>query len=414
MKNKPKALTPKLRFPEFKGGPQWRRQLLGTLFTERQEAGMTGLPLLSLTHKDGIVPQEETNRRDNSSVDKSKYLRVVPGDVAYNTMRMWEGRSAYVGLEGLVSPAYTVCKPTADAHGDFFSYYFKTSPLIEQFRRYSQGLVKDTLNLKFERFAQISIASPQRLEQQKIADCLRSLDELIATEGRKLVVLQAHKKGLMQQLFPLEGETRPRRRFPEFRHGPAWVTVPLGEMFETMSGGTPERTKKEYWGGTVPWITTSLVDFNVIREAEEFITEAGVQNSAAKVFPKGTVLVAMYGQGKTRGKVAMLDIDATTNQACAAIFPANGFDPAFTFLSLSARYDEMRSLSNPGGQKNLSQELVRKLSFYYPNDPAERARIAACLSSLDDLIAAQARKLDGLRAHKKGLMQRLFPTPEGM
>lgn len=411
MKDKPKTLTPKLRFAEFRDGPQWRRQLLGTLFTERQETGITDLPLLSLTYN-GIIPQEETNRRDNSSVNKSNYLRVVPGDVAYNTMRMWEGRSAYVGQEGLVSPAYTVCKPTADAYGVFFSYYFKTSPLIEQFRRFSQGLVKDTLNLKFAAFAQIHVVSPQLPEQQKIADCLRSLDELIAAEGRKLEVLRAHKKGLMQQLFPREGQARPHLRFPEFRYGATWGTEPLGEIFETMSGGTPDRTKREYWGGTVPWITTSLVDFNIIREVEEFITEAGLGNSAAKVFPKGTVLVAMYGQGQTRGKVAILDIEAATNQACAAILPANGFDPAFTFLSLSGRYDEMRSLSNPGGQENLSQALIRELPFYYPNDPAEREKITACLCSLDALITAQSGKLDGLRAHKKGLMQQLFPSPE--
>jgi type I restriction enzyme S subunit len=101
--------TPRLRFPEFREGVGWDRALLGKLFSERQEAGFTDLPLLSLMDKGGIVPQEETNRKNNSNADKSKYLRVVPGDIAYNTMRMWEGRSAYVGIEGLISPAYTCC-----------------------------------------------------------------------------------------------------------------------------------------------------------------------------------------------------------------------------------------------------------------------------------------------------------------
>ena len=113
MSNKPEAntvkdqsereLKPKLRFPEFREAEGWKSQRLGDLFSDRQESGLSGLPLLSLMDKEGIIPQENSNRKNNSNSDKSKYLRVVPGDIVYNTMRMWEGRSAYVGLEGLVT-----------------------------------------------------------------------------------------------------------------------------------------------------------------------------------------------------------------------------------------------------------------------------------------------------------------------
>jgi type I restriction enzyme S subunit len=216
----------------------------------------------------------------------------------------------------------------------------------------------------------------------------------------------------MQQLFPREGETLPRLRFPEFRDAPEWRVGPLGELFETMTGGTPDRAVKEYWGGAIPWITTSLVDFNVINNAEEFISDAGLENSSAKLFPKNTVLVALYGQGKTRGKVARLGIEATTNQACAAILPGDGIEPAFTFLSLCGRYDEMRGLSNSGGQENLSQGLLRELRFCYPKDVAEQQRIADCLSAFDARIAAEADKLAALKTHKQGLMQQLFPSLE--
>lgn len=194
--------VPSLRFPEFLDGGKWVKKHLGKVFSERQETGLLGLPLLSLTDKDGIIPQEETNRKNNSSADKSKYLRVFPEDVAYNTMRMWEGRSAYVNIEGLVSPAYTVCKPTKDTNGLFFSYYFKNHQLIHQFHKYSQGLVKDTLNLKYGVFSKIEVLVPLPDEQKKIADCLSSIDDLIVTQLRKLETLKTHKKGLMQQLFP--------------------------------------------------------------------------------------------------------------------------------------------------------------------------------------------------------------------
>ncbi|MBF0244824.1 MAG: restriction endonuclease subunit S, partial [Planctomycetes bacterium] len=191
-----RGFVPKLRFPEFREAGEWKSKRLGDLFSDRQESGLTGLPLLSLMDKEGIVPQEDSNRKNNSNSDKSKYLRVVPGDIAYNTMRMWEGRSALVGLEGLVSPAYTVCEPQPGVHSLLFSYYFKTPQLIEQFRRYSQGLVKDTLNLKYPAFAQISAPVPTYPEQQKIAECLSSVDELMAAQARKVDALKTHKKGL--------------------------------------------------------------------------------------------------------------------------------------------------------------------------------------------------------------------------
>lgn len=406
------GLVPKLRFPEFRGAEEWTNKQLGELFSDRQEAGRSGLPLLSLMDKEGIVPQEDSNRKNNSNSDKSKYLRVVPGDIAYNTMRMWEGRSALVGLEGLVSPAYTVCEPQPGVHSLLFSYYFKTPQLIEQFRRFSQGLVKDTLNLKYPAFAQISAPVPTYPEQEKIADCLDSLDELIAAQGRKVEALKTHKKGLMQQLFPREGETQPRQRFPEFQETADWTSEPFGEVFDTTSGGTPSRSNNEYWNGDIPWVTTSQVNFGVITEAEEFLTESGLKNSSAKVFPKGTVLIAMYGQGKTRGQVAMLGIDAATNQACAAVLPSKKVDPRFVFFNLSARYEELRRLSNSGGQENLSQGLIRELRFSYPEEVAEQRRITDCLSSADALITAATLALDSLKIHKQGLMQQLFPSPE--
>lgn len=181
----------------------WDIKHLGALFFERQETGFVALPLLSLTDKEGIIPQESGNRKNNSSTDKAKYLRVCPGDIAYNTMRMWEGRSALVGIEGLVSPAYTVCKPKEDAYSPFFAQYFKTYHLIEKFMKYSQGLVKDTLNLKYEAFSRIAVSIPTFAEQQKIADCLSSLAELITAHAKKVELLKRHKKGLMQQLFPV-------------------------------------------------------------------------------------------------------------------------------------------------------------------------------------------------------------------
>ena len=109
----------------------------------------------------------------------------------------------------------------------------------------------------------------------------------------------------------------PKLRFQEFDD--AWSNSKIDDIAVVTSGGTPSRSNLTFWDGNIPWVTTSLVDFNIIQSAEEFITQKGLDNSSAKLFPKNTILMAMYGQGITRGKVAILGIDATTNQACAAI-----------------------------------------------------------------------------------------------
>jgi type I restriction enzyme, S subunit len=238
------------------------------------------------------------------------------------------------------------------------------------------------------------------------------VDALIAAQGRKVEALRVHKKGLMRQLFPQEGETQPRLRFPEFEGVGEWEQKTIGDIFKTSSGGTPERSKMEYWNGSIPWVTTSQIDFNFISSANEFISNKGLDNSSAKMFPKNTVLVALIGQGKTRGKVALLDFEAATNQNCAAILPSEVVIPSFTFQNLCGRYEEIRGQSNSAGQGSLSQGLIQALQFSYPAEKEEQQRIVDCLTSLDDLIAAESQKLDTLKTHKKGLMQQLFPAAE--
>lgn len=191
----------KLRFPEFYDEKEWEEKKLGECFSERTERNYNDLPLLSLTESDGIVLQEETNRKNNSNADKSKYLRVCVGDIAYNTMRMWQGRCAIVNIEGIVSPAYTICKPKQEMDSLFFYYYFKTNDAIEKFHRNSQGLVNDTLNLKYESFEKIKMFVPSLSEQHKIASCLSAMDETINAYTEKVGLLGQFKKGLMQQMF---------------------------------------------------------------------------------------------------------------------------------------------------------------------------------------------------------------------
>src|SRR5574341_118896 len=151
-------LTAKKRLPGFQKAWEWYH--LQNLFAERNETGCAHLPLLAITGDRGVIPASEIERKDSSSEDKSKYKRIASGDIGYNTMRMWQGVSAVSELEGIVSPAYTICNPKNGGDVRFMGYLFKFPPVVHSFWRHSQGLVSDTLNLKFHHFARIKVKIP--------------------------------------------------------------------------------------------------------------------------------------------------------------------------------------------------------------------------------------------------------------
>jgi type I restriction enzyme S subunit len=187
-----------------------------------------------------------------------------------------------------------------------------------------------------------------------------------------------------------------------------WEVKELGKFATVTSGGTPDRRNVEYWNGNIPWISTSLIDFNNIDEAREFITEAGLRNSSAKIFPAGTILMALYGQGVTRGKVSILTFPAATNQACAGIFPKDGcIDKSFLFQSFVFRYQDIRSLSNGGSQENLSGELVKSIQLALPSI-IEQKKIAQILSIWDSGIRQEQQLIDALQTRHRGLMHQLL------
>lgn len=198
----------------------------------------------------------------------------------------------------------------------------------------------------------------------------------------------------------------PNLRFPEFEK--EWEKKKLGEIAEVSSGGTPSRTNSSYWDGDIPWVSTTLIDFNIINDTEEKITEEGLKNSSAKLFPKGSLLMAMYGQGKTRGKVAMLGIASTTNQACASIMTnSEMLDSSFLFQNLSNRYHEIRDLSNQGGQENLSGTIIKAIEIVFPS-LSEQKRIADFLSLVNEQILTQSKIIAQLQTLMQGLSEQSF------
>ena len=197
---------PRLRFPEFKKAGKWKLKVGGELFTSRKEIGEEGLPIYSVTVNEGMVPRASFDRNFYDIEDPAGNRKAHKGDIAYNMMRMWQGAEGVAPENCMVSPAYVVLKPRGGVCSDFFAYLFKIPQSLRLLTITSRGLTKDRLRLYFDDFSKMPLCVPLKVEQQRIAACLSSLDALITAETKKLEALKTHKKGLMQQLFPSAGE----------------------------------------------------------------------------------------------------------------------------------------------------------------------------------------------------------------
>lgn len=197
-------LTGKKRLPGFSS--EWKTMKLGELFDERNETNIPALPLLSITANKGIILQTESEKKNTSNDDKSKYKRICPNDIGYNTMRMWQGRCALSKLEGIVSPAYTIIIPHNNINPYYMEMLFKQPFMVYRFWTHSQGLVNDTLNCKFPSFSQVKVIIPDLKEQNAIIEILLSCDTEITLANQRFESLRQQKKGLMQVL--LTGKNR--------------------------------------------------------------------------------------------------------------------------------------------------------------------------------------------------------------
>jgi type I restriction enzyme S subunit len=238
-------------------------------------------------------------------------------------------------------------------------------------------------------------------EQRRISDLLAGLYQTIDAELEAERTVAALRRAVHQRLFGKIAEDI----VPD-----GWVSEELGRNCIVSSGGTPARGVDAYWvGGTIPWVKTAEVNYRVITETEERITDKGLLGSAAKLLPPDTLLLAMYGQGVTRGRVALLGVEAASNQACAAIQTDGGaLLPKFLYHLLRAQYEFIRGRAHGGQQQNLNLDLVRSLPIAYPADLDEQRGIVAALDAIDAIADVHGEKLRILRALFVSLMQGLL------
>lgn len=268
-----------------------------------------------------------------------------------------------------------VLRPVAGVNPLFFYYACRAVPLASRgYNRHFSTLKESLIDLPRDEY-----------EQKGIAGILRLVERSAQRHARLSTTMRELKTATMKQLFTQGIQSRTREDSALGTIPDHWVVEALATHHKVASGSTPSRSNPNYWNdGAVPWVKTAEVDYCVITDTEEHVSAAAITAGAAKVFPAETLLLAMYGQGVTRGKVALLGIDAACNQACAAITGTHDtVDTKYLYHFLTARYDAIRELAHGGQQQNLNLDIVREIQIAYPPDKQEQAGLVAVLDACD-------------------------------
>jgi type I restriction enzyme S subunit len=397
------ALVPKLRFPEFRGAEGWQNKLVGPYLEDcsGRVPSNTDLPVYSST-REGLKRQDAYF--DGQILqNKNEYGVVPPGCFVYRHMSddgLFKFNINETGGDIAVSKEYPVFT-TKDLNPAFLLAKLNDGLDFKHFAL-SQKAGGTRTRLYFSRLCEWRTLLPTPAEQQKIAECLSSVDELIAAQARKLDALKTHKKGLMQQLFPREGETQPRLRFPEFQNAGEWVEKRLSALIDLISG--MHLSPEDYsTSGEVPYFTGPSDFTNDLQTVTKWTKRA------ANVSQTDDTLITVKGSGVGEIWYSTLP-EVALGRQLMAIRSKNG-SSRFIFQFLLTKRSRFEDLGSGNLIPGLSRAVILELEACFPS-PAEQQRIADCLTSLDDLIAAQTQKHEALKTHKKGLMQQLFPSPE--
>lgn len=413
-KDSKSALVPKRRFPDFRDALGWTPVSLreaSVPVTER--VGDRKLTPVSISAGVGFVPQTEKFGRDISGNQYPLYTLVSDGDFVYNkgnSLKFPQG-CVYLlqNLGQVAAPNVFICFRLKVGYSNgFFQNCFESNFHGEQLKKHitSGARSNGLLNISKENFFGVEIPTPSLAEQKRIADCLSSLDELIAAQVRKVKALKIHKIGLIEQLFPREGQTHPRLRLPEFRDAEAWLANTLGNLVEIRSGNSPSHYELVQ-DGKYPFV--KVEDLNNCEtyqlKAREYSNDPdGLVPSSSVIFPKRGAAIAL-NKVRLSGRELLMD----TNMM--ALTPNAGYRADFLFHYLSQI--GLNRIADNSTIPQINNKHIIPFRVRVPL-PTEQHRIANFLTSLDDLIAAQTLELDAVKAHKKGLMQQLLPSAEAI
>lgn len=363
-------------------GPSWRRyRLLGAT-------------------REGLAPAKE-------GVGKApeRYKLVEPGTIFYNPMRILLGSIALLeeGEEpGITSPDYVVFRTRPNViHHRWFYDWLRSDDGAAFIRTLARGAVRE--RMLFRRLAEAEITVPSYEAQLGFARAAILVGRAHAAAEAGWVASESLADASLRDVFdrPAAPASRARR---------------IGEFACTCSGTTPARGRRDYYGGTIPWVKTTELRDGVLRETEERITELALRECRLTVLPRDTLLVAMYGQGQTRGRTALLGVPATVNQACFAILPnPSVFDSKFLQLWFRRNYKRLRAETEGrgGNQPNLNGLLLRDQMVVLPPVDEQKRIIALLQPRLGDgarLANLLEREMLAIKKLRESLLRRAFSS----
>ena len=416
--------VPKLRFPDFRDAGEWEIKEFSKYivlyrgssprpiqnYLSIDSSGVNWIKIGDTKSAKNFVISQVEEKITPEGAKKSRKVNVGELILA-NSMSY--GKTYQVAIDGYIYDGWFVLRDYEKYFDKQFLLQLLNSEYMQsQYERFSAGGIVQ--NISSDIVYKTVLPHTLLKEQKKIADCLSSIDDRITLETQKLDTLKAHKKGLMQQLFPVEGETLPKLRFPEFRDAGEWEERKLGELANFSSGGTPSKDISEYWNGNIPWISASSMYELNIWKSDLSITELGLK-AGSRIAKKGSLLILVRGSMlHKRIPLGIALIDVAFNQDIKALsFIGTNINKCFLLyqlIAMEAQLLDMVSATGLGAGKLDTNEL-KQILVYIPNFP-EQQKIADCLSSIDEAIAAQSQAIDLLKLHKKGLMQQLFPSVE--
>jgi type I restriction enzyme S subunit len=370
----------------------WSVERLGRFFQHiREKVSDKDFPALSVT-KNGIVPQLETAAKTDDG-DNRRLVRA--GDFVINGRSDRNGSAGLSTLDGSVSLINLVLRPI-EVCGRYVHFLLRSLPFQQEFYRMGKGIVADLWSTGYEEMSAIVLAMPPSHEQAAIAAFLdretakidglveeqRRLIELIK-EKRRAAISHAVTKGLDPNAQMKDSEVFWIGEVPKH-----WSVSALRYFVRLSSGSTPDRSNEAYWDGGIPWVKTGEINYALIANTEETISAEGMAASSVTLAPAGAMLLALYGQGVTRGRVALLGIPATFNQACVAIEPDSRIDKRYLFAFFVFAYQFIREIGNETTQMNLNVDFVKGIRILIP--PLHEQRMIA------EVVEAQMAGSDAL------------------
>ena len=355
----------------------WNIVRVKQAFIRKNEKAQQENPVVLSLARAGVKVRDVSTNEGQVAESYYNYNPVSVGDLLLNPMDLYSGANCSLSeVEGVISPAYVNLKNKEGYFSKFYDYYFKVQYWMMVLFAHGKGVSFDNRwTLNHETLMNFPIVSPDFKTQKHIADFLDDkcgkIDRYIEKQQKIIDKLKEYKQAVITEAVTkgLDPDAPMKDSGIEWigmipKH---WDVPEIKYLVRIASGGTPDRNHPEYWNGNIPWIKTGELQNDIITNAEEYITEEGLNNSSAQVFNINTILFAMYGQGKTRGMTALLKIPASTNQACAGLTVTNSnVQIEYLWQCLIGAYDAIRSEAAGSGQPNLSATLIGNFHIALP------------------------------------------------